>query len=75
MPAYLSNAIARVCGDAVAESLLSVANGYDPLTVTIPCNIIDPSRYEMVFALCVICPLGIPHPHRAGYISTCNVEA
>jgi hypothetical protein len=39
--ADLTNSVSRVGGDTVSESFSAITNGDDPLTVAIPCNIVD----------------------------------
>ena len=51
MPTDLTHGIATIGRDAVSELLLSVANGYDSLAVSVPSEIVDAAADDWVFAL------------------------
>jgi hypothetical protein len=48
MTSDLSDRVSAVCCDAVSEFFAPVANCYNTLRVSIPCNIVDTPRDNMV---------------------------
>ena len=75
MSADLSHRVARVGRDAVSEALFTVADSDDPLAVSIPCDVVDTSSDDVVFAFCGFRSDRVPDSHRARHIAGCDVEA
>ena len=75
MSANLPNTIPGIRGDAVSEPLFPVPDSDDPLTVPIPCYIIDPAGDDVVLAFRILRTNAIPYSYGAAYVAGSNVEA
>ena len=51
MTRNLTNAVAAVGSDAVAEALFAVSDGDDTLRVAVPGNVVDTTSNDVVFSL------------------------
>lgn len=75
MSRYLSNCVAAVCGNTVTKALATVADGNDALGVTIPANVVDATRDDMVFAFCIDGLDGVPDADSTSDVTGSDVEA
>ena len=73
--ADFAHGVSRVGCDAVSESLSAITDGDDPLTIAIPCYVIDASSNDRVFSFGLLCSCRIPDANCAGDISRGDVKA
>ena len=75
MPTDLTHRIATISRNAVSELLLSVANGYDSLAVSIPSQIVDAAADDWVLALGGTFPDTVPDANGTRDITAGNIIA
>lgn len=61
--------------DAVSEFLLSVADGYDALAVSIPGQIVDAAADDWVFTLGAAFADAVPDADGTGYVTAGDIVA
>lgn len=77
VPADLAHCVATVCCDAVTEFLLAVTDCDNTLAVSIPSEIVYPSGYDLILALCNSAArrTTVPNADSTGTISRSTIEA